>query len=113
MALPNTSSGNWVFNTNIFASGTRTEWLVAIGEKTNWLASTNMPAGSITITGGSSLPDNPQSFSATVISTSQVDLAWTKNASNDDVVVAYATNSTFGAPSGSYLVGDPIAVAAR
>ncbi len=33
---------------------------------------------------------NPQTFTATPVSTSQIDLAWTKNASNNDVMVVWA-----------------------
>jgi endonuclease I len=41
---------------------------------------------------------NPQSFTATGVSDSQINLAWTLNTDNDKVVVAYNTTSTFGTP---------------
>ncbi len=52
--------------------------------------------------------DNPSAFSATG-GNAVVDLAWTANASNDVVMIAYNTSSTFGAPSGTYGVGNEIA----
>jgi parallel beta-helix repeat protein len=53
-------------------------------------------------------PANPRSFAAWAKSASQVDLQWTKNTSNDNVLVAWGTTGAFGAPSGTYLPGTPI-----
>jgi len=53
--------------------------------------------------------NNPTGFSATVVGRSRIDLSWTKNPLNDNVMVAWNTNATFGTPSGSYLVGNAIA----
>jgi M6 family metalloprotease-like protein len=54
---------------------------------------------------------NPASFSASSASISQINLAWTRNASSNPVIVAYNTSSTFGTPvSGTtYAVGNSIA----
>lgn len=56
-------------------------------------------------------PDDPASFTATVNGTDQIDLVWTQNASNDDVIVAWSDDGTFGDPlSGTtYAVEDIIA----
>ncbi len=53
-------------------------------------------------------PDLPASFTATTVSTSQINLSVTANAANSDIVVAYNTTNTFGAPSGTYSVGNTI-----
>ena len=54
-----------------------------------WAAAISCVSGIVT---------NPASFTATGYSTSQINLAWTKNASNNDVMVAWSTSSTFGTP---------------
>jgi subtilisin family serine protease len=41
---------------------------------------------------------NPQTFTATAISTSQINLAWTKNASNNSVMAVWSPTGTFGTP---------------
>ncbi|MCF6170257.1 MAG: lamin tail domain-containing protein [Bacteroidales bacterium] len=51
---------------------------------------------------------NPTNFAATTAGTDQIDLSWTKNANNDDVMVAWSSDGIFGTPSGTYIVGDPI-----
>jgi len=43
-----------------------------------------------------SAPDDPGSFLATTISGSQIDLSWSLNDDNDDVIIAYSTDGTFG-----------------
>jgi hypothetical protein len=50
----------------------------------------------------------PSRFSATPVSTNQINLAWVKNAANDNVMVAWNTVNTFGTPSGSYSAGNAI-----
>jgi hypothetical protein len=50
----------------------------------------------------------PSGFMATVVSTSQIDLAWIKNSANDNVMIAYNTTNTFGTPSGVYVPGNSI-----
>lgn len=51
----------------------------------------------------------PAALSATALSPTQIALAWQKNASGDNVLVAWSTNGTFGTPSGAYVAGDAIA----
>jgi len=53
----------------------------------------------ITWTGyGAGGVDNPTAFTASTLSTSQIDLAWTQNAASDNVMVAWTADGTFGAP---------------
>lgn len=54
--------------------------------------------------------ENPSSFNATGVSQSQINLAWTKNSSNNSVMVAWSSTGTFGTPSDgtSYSVGNTI-----
>ena len=49
---------------------------------------------------------NPTAVTATTISFSEIDLAWTKNANNDNVMVATSSTPTFGTP----VNGTPYAV---
>jgi len=56
-------------------------------------------AGStISFTVGISSVAGPASFSATPVSMSQIDMLWQKNASNNNVLLAYSTTPTFGLP---------------
>ncbi|MBE0639909.1 MAG: choice-of-anchor J domain-containing protein [Bacteroidales bacterium] len=41
---------------------------------------------------------NPASFSATPVSVSQIDLGWTKNPDNNDVMIVWSATNTFGTP---------------
>lgn len=50
----------------------------------------------------------PSGFMAETVSLSQITLSWTKNSSDDDVMVAYNTTNTFGTPSGNYIAGSTI-----
>ena len=52
--------------------------------------------------------EDPTGFAATAVSESQIDLTWTLNDDNDDVLLAYNTSNTFGTPSGTYTVGQTI-----
>ena len=57
--------------------------------------------------GGSGVP-NPTNFSASIHGHDRIDLGWTKNASNNNVMLAFSTTGTFGTPSGTYSVGQTI-----
>ncbi|WP_291861985.1 T9SS type A sorting domain-containing protein, partial [Marinilabilia sp.] len=52
--------------------------------------------------------ERPVSFSATVINVSQIDLAWEKNSEGQDVLIAFSSSGTLGAPDEniSYTEGD-------
>ena len=54
--------------------------------------------------------DDPTSFSASVQSTSQIDLSWTDNSSSDNVLLAWNSSSTFGTPTdgSTYTAGGSI-----
>ncbi len=67
------------------------------------------PNGTIVETINLTIPIiDPSNFTATPVSSSQIDLSWTQNADNDDILLAYNTTNTFGTPSGNYTVGDVI-----
>lgn len=51
---------------------------------------------------------DPQSISASAIGPFQIFLSWAKNDYGDNVMVAYNSTNTFGAPSGILSAGDPI-----
>ncbi|MBE0637825.1 MAG: PKD domain-containing protein [Bacteroidales bacterium] len=53
---------------------------------------------------------NPQSFTATTVSSSQINLSWTKNPDNNSVMVIWSWNGIFGDPTDGviYKNGDPI-----
>ncbi len=50
----------------------------------------------------------PSNLTATGVSVSEIDLSWSLNAANNDVLLAYNTTNTFGTPSGSYTAGSTI-----
>jgi len=54
--------------------------------------------------------DNPTGFSATASSASQINLLWTNNGNNDNVVLAFNTTNSFGTPDPFVPLnpGDPI-----
>ena len=53
---------------------------------------------------------NPGTFTATPFSSSQINLGWTKNASNNNVMVVWSATSTFGTPVNgtTYSAGNPL-----
>ncbi|OIP00211.1 MAG: hypothetical protein AUJ98_08955 [Bacteroidetes bacterium CG2_30_33_31] len=54
--------------------------------------------------------NNPQTLTATMASSSQINVAWTKNTVNDDVMIVYNTTNNFAAPVNgtSYVIGNQI-----
>lgn len=55
-------------------------------------------------------PDDPDSFTATAFSATQINLSAIANGSGDDILVAYNSSSTFGTPvdGSSYVAGNSI-----
>ncbi|RLD75271.1 MAG: hypothetical protein DRJ10_15590, partial [Bacteroidetes bacterium] len=55
--------------------------------------------------------ESPQNFVATASSTSQIDLSWNLNSSNEDVLLAWSADGTFGSPAygASYSSGEQLA----
>ncbi len=53
---------------------------------------------------------NPANFVSTAISNSQINLSWTKNAANDDVIVVTSPSIIFGNPTdgNSYFIGNTL-----
>ncbi len=50
----------------------------------------------------------PSNLTATGVAISEIDLTWSLNASNNDILLAYNTTNTFGTPSGTYTAGNTI-----
>lgn len=52
----------------------------------------------------------PTAFSATAISSNQIDLSWSLNTNSDPILIAWSSNSTFGSPVDgvAYLAGNTI-----
>ncbi|BAO76177.1 T9SS-dependent choice-of-anchor J family protein [Winogradskyella sp. PG-2] len=46
-------------------------------------------------------PDNPDAFSASILSSSQIDLIYDDNTAGDNVVIVFDTDDTFTAPTGA------------
>ena len=67
-----------------------------------WAATINCVAGFV---------GNPATFTATAASSSQINLAWTKNAASNDVMIVWAPTNTFGTPIDGtvYTVGGSVA----
>jgi hypothetical protein len=53
-------------------------------------------------------PPDPATFTATAASSSQVNLTATANSAGSNIMVAWNTANTFGTPSGTLNIGDPI-----
>ena len=53
---------------------------------------------------------NPQNFAANPVGTNQIDLQWTKNLSNDNVMLVWSLNGIFGTPQNGthYTVGQTL-----
>ncbi|MEI7662212.1 MAG: choice-of-anchor J domain-containing protein [Bacteroidota bacterium] len=69
----------------------------------------NRPNIQVTMFSPLATPVPPSGFMSTVISSSQVNLLWKRNAVPDNVMVAYNSINSFGVPSGSYVAGSAIA----
>jgi subtilisin family serine protease len=54
------------------------------------------------------IPAAPTTLTASAQSSTAINLAWTKNANNDNVLLAFNTTNTFGTPSGNYSPGQSI-----
>ncbi len=54
--------------------------------------------------------NNPTNFTATPASTTQINLSWTQNTNNNDVMVAWSSNGSFGTPTNgtTYTTGSAI-----
>ncbi|MBS4014066.1 MAG: T9SS type A sorting domain-containing protein [Bacteroidetes bacterium] len=118
----NSSAGSWVllntYNTSVTAwtpitinipNGVLTnDFYIAFEGEANWGYGVCIDAVSITGEAASGVL-NPTAFTGTGVSESQINLGWTKNASNNNVMVAVNTTNTFGTPSGAYTVGQAIA----
>ncbi|NPA67304.1 MAG: T9SS type A sorting domain-containing protein [Chlorobi bacterium] len=51
---------------------------------------------------------DPGNFTASAVSETQINLSWSLNADDNNVLLAYNTENTFGTPSGSYTSGESI-----
>lgn len=57
---------------------------------------------------GKGVIGNPGSFTAEADGSDQIDLSWTKNANDSDVMIAWNSEGTFGVPTETYSVNDLI-----
>jgi M6 family metalloprotease-like protein len=64
----------------------------------------------ISFTVGISTIENPLNFTAIAVSSTQINLQWQKNTSNNNVLLAYSSSPTFGFPTSgnAYFPGDTI-----
>ncbi len=100
------------FSSQTFSiSGLSGSSLVVILEVNNGAGSEYHRFDDVTVSGlASGGVNNPSSFTATVNSTTQIDLSWVQNGNGNDVMVAWTSDNTFGTPTdgSSYSAGDPI-----
>lgn len=54
-------------------------------------------------------PVEPVTALTSSLSCPNVQLNWTRNAANNDVLIAYSSDANFGIPTGNYVAGDKIA----
>jgi hypothetical protein len=85
-----------------------------LGDNSNWIIESSNGEAILPISTEAfstfSGPDNPGSFAAIVASISEIDLDWTQNGSNDNVLVAWSSDGTFGVSVNgtTYSAGNPI-----
>jgi len=135
-AMANDAGSGWLTNTGLTEgthaidfnddndgyeyTGTRTgessfsDYLTSIYNSSNYQIETTdgeliLPISTTAFTTSAGV-DNPTSFSASVQSSSQIDLSWTDNANSDNVLLAWNSSSTFGTPSdgSTYSAGNSI-----
>ncbi len=61
-------------------------------------SSGNCVIDDVSITAAASGPEDPTAFTATTATPTQIDLSWTENGDNDDVLIAWNSTNTFGTP---------------
>jgi len=90
------------------------DYLTIINNTSNWQDEASngeliLPISTTAFTTSAGV-DNPTSFSASVQSTSQINLSWTDNASSDNVLLAWNSSNTFGTPTdgNTYSASDAI-----
>jgi len=73
-------------------------------------ATVNMPGWAADISCAAIPTANPASLNAVAASSTQIDLDWTKNPDNNDVMLAWSPDGTFGIPASgtAYAVGEVI-----
>jgi PKD repeat protein len=73
-------------------------------------ASNNFPGWVASVKCISNGPSNPQTLSALPAGSSQIDLSWTKNAGNDNVLLSWSPTGVFGVPINgtTYTTGEAI-----
>ncbi len=109
-SLALTQSAGAVGNTTVY---TRIKASASAGAANGSLSltSTGATTKNVTLTGtvnSAITVDPPQTFNATAISSSEIDLSATGNAGNDNIVVAFNSTNTFGVPSGVLVAGNTI-----
>ena len=62
------------------------------------------PVAGQTFTWSLTGPSSPTNFTATPVSSAQINLGWVLNGAGNNVMVAWNTANTFGTPSGTYTV---------
>lgn len=116
-----TTTVNGTINTAAFSAGTGRTNINDISSNPKSFLSNGLPGGldisNVTAANNTisfnvyiSEVQKPTNFAATSTSTSQINLSWTLNASNNDVLIAYSSTGLIGAPAKgtNYSVGSSI-----